>query len=321
MPEQPRERRERESDSSWPPAPWRTRFAPAPTGRLHLGHAVNAIFVWGLARALGGEVLLRVEDHDRLRSRAEYEQALLDDLDWLGFAPDPDPQSRAAYVRQSERGALYEKALGRLAARGLVYPCDCSRRAVALAVGPDAVGDGSERRYPGTCRDRRVEPARTAMRRVQLDPASIRFDDLCLGRQVQRPAEQCGDLLARDRHGHWTYQFAVVVDDLAQGVDVVIRGEDLLASTGRQIQLGGLLGRAAPARFFHHGLLLHPDGSKLSKSRGDTGLAELRAAGRSAGEVLAEAARLAGLAPPGRSLAVADLPALLGERLLARRAP
>ncbi len=321
MPEPTREPERPVGSPSWPTAPWRTRFAPAPTGRLHLGHAVNAVFVWGLARALGGEVLLRVEDHDRVRSRVEHERALLDDLDWLGFAPDPDPQSGATYVRQSERGALYEAALGRLAARDLVFPCDCSRRAVAQAVGPDGVGAEGERRYPGTCRGRRVEPGRTAMRRVRLEPESIAFDDLRLGRQIQCPAEQCGDVLARDRSGNWTYQFAVVVDDLAQSVDVVIRGEDLLASTGRQIQLGGLLGRARPARFFHHALLLHPDGSKLSKSRGDTGLAELRAAGWSPGRLLAEAARLAGLEPPGTSLAAADLPALLGERLLARRAP
>lgn len=114
-------------------------------------------------------------------------------------------------------------------------------RAVALA-GSDGVGAEGERRYPGGRRDRRVEPGRTAMRRVRLEPESIAFDDLRLGPQIQCPAEQCGDVLARDRSGNWTYQFAVVVDDLAQGVDVVIRGEDLLTSTGRQIQLGGLLG-------------------------------------------------------------------------------
>lgn len=309
------------TEAGWPRAPWRTRFAPAPTGRLHLGHAVNALFVWGLAGALGGRVLLRIEDHDRVRSRAVHEQALLDDLDWLGLAPDPDPASGAALVRQSERGALYERALAGLAGRDLVYPCDCTRRAVLARTGATAGVEGVELRYPGTCRDRAVEAGRTTTRRVRLEREAVAFRDLRLGDQLQVPAEQCGDLLARDRDGNWTYQFAVVVDDLAQGIDLVVRGEDLLASTGRQIQLGRLLGRARPAAFLHHPLIRHPDGRKLSKSAGDTGLAELRAAGWSPGRVLAEAARRAGLAPGGGELTARDLAGFVGDRILNRRAP
>lgn len=307
--------------AGWPRAPWRTRFAPAPTGRLHLGHAVNAVFVWGLAGALGGRVLLRIEDHDRVRSRAAHEQALLDDLDWLGLVPDPDPASGAAFVRQSERSALYAAALARLAGRGLVYACDCTRRAVLAASGQGAELEGAELRYPGTCRDRAVDAARNAMRRVRLEPEEIAFHDLRLGGQLQVPAAQCGDLLARDRDGNWTYQFAVVVDDLAQEIDLMVRGEDLLASTGRQIQLGRLLGRERPAAFLHHPLILHPDGRKLSKSAGDTGLAELREAGWSPGRVLGEAARRAGLAPERDELAARDLADLVGGHLLGRRAP
>jgi glutamyl/glutaminyl-tRNA synthetase len=125
--------------------PWKTRFAPAPTGWLHLGHAVNAVFVWGLARAFGGKIALRIEDHDRGRCRPEYELGLLDDLDWLGLAPDIAP------VRQSERNALYETALRSLDA---VYACTCSRRDIA-----DAAGDAgaSEIRYPGTCREKQID--------------------------------------------------------------------------------------------------------------------------------------------------------------------
>jgi len=277
-----------------------TRYAPAPTGYLHLGHVVNALWVWGLARAAGGRVLLRLEDHDRMRCRAELAAAILDDLEWLGFAPDAPP------VRQSERGALYAAALDRLAAAGLVYPCACSRREIAAGGEPGA----GELRYPGTCRERGVDPAATPIRRVRLAAAAIVFDDLRLGARTQRPSEQCGDLAARDRDGNWTYQFAVVVDDLAQGVDLVIRGEDLLTSTGRQIQLAALLGRAAPPRFLHHGLLRRADGSKLSKANRDEGVRDLRADGWSAERVLGAAAHAAGLQAEPRPLAAADAASL-----------
>ena len=131
--------------------------------------------------------------------------------------------------------------------------------------------------------------------RVRLGPGSETFDDLALGPQTQRPDAQCGDLLVRDRVGNWTYQFAVTVDDMVERITHVIRGADLLASTGRQIRLARLLGRPAPPRFLHHALLLGPDGAKLSKSRGDTGIRELRAAGVAPATVLARAREIAGL--------------------------
>lgn len=275
-----------------------TRFAPAPTGRLHLGHAANAVWVWGLARAFGGRVLLRIEDHDRVRSRPEFERGIFDDLDWLGLEPDLPP------VRQSDREALHRGALERLVADGRVYVCACTRREIAAAA-PAAAGE--EARYPGTCRGRGLDAGASPMRRVRLERAEVRFDDLRLGPLVQVPADQCGDLLARDRDGHWTYQFAVVVDDLEQGVDLVIRGEDLLASTGRQIQLARMLGRERPPRFLHHPLILRPDGAKLSKSSRDTGLADLRAAGWTPGRVLGAAAHATGLLDAPRPLAVTAL--------------
>jgi len=279
-----------------------TRYAPAPTGRLHLGHVVNAIWIWGLAGAAGGRVLLRIEDHDRTRCRPELDAALVDDLAWLGFVPDAPP------VRQSERAAIHEAALARLAEAGLVYVCDCTRRAVAAAAPP---GDG-ELRYPGTCRERGVDPAASPIRRVRLDRETIRFDDLRLGPQAQVPAEQCGDLVARDRDGCWSYQFAVTVDDLEQGVDLVIRGADLLASTGRQIQLARLLGRARPARYLHHGLLLRPDGHKLSKARRDEGVCDLRAAGWTPERTIGAAAHAGGLQPEPRPLAAGEVARLFG---------
>jgi len=280
---------------------WTTRFAPAPTGRLHLGHAANAVWVWGLARACGGRVLLRVEDHDRIRSRPDFERGLLEDLEWLGLEPDLPP------VRQSDRDALYGAALDRLAARGRVYVCACTRREIA---GAAPVAPGEEPRYPGTCRGRGLAAEVSPMRRIRIDREVIPFDDLRLGALEQVPAEQCGDLLARDRDGHWTYQFAVVVDDLDQGVDLVIRGEDLLASTGRQIQLAGMLRRERPPRFLHHPLILKPDGAKLSKSSRDTGIAELRASGWTPERVLGAAARATGLLDRDRPLAASALPGL-----------
>jgi glutamyl/glutaminyl-tRNA synthetase len=220
-------------------------------------------------------VLLRIEDHDRSRSRPEFEAALLDDLDWLGFSAD-EP-----LVRQSERGDIYERALDQLRKCGLVYACKCSRTSVGT------------HRYPGTCSDKRLAEGPGLGVRVRLDPTIERFCDLRLGAQEQRPAEQCGDLLVRDRHGNWTYQFAVVVDDWLQGVTLVIRGEDLLDSTGRQIQLARLLGRAEPPAFLHHALLMKTRTQKLSKSDRDTGVRELRARGWTGEQVIALATTLA----------------------------
>ncbi|MEQ1757147.1 MAG: glutamate--tRNA ligase family protein [Vicinamibacterales bacterium] len=261
-------------------APLVTRFAPSPTGYLHLGHVVNALYVWGIARALGARVILRIEDHDRIRCRQEYEDAVLEDLDWLGFVPD---EGRHPVLRQRDRAHVYETALATLATTAHVYRCDCSRR--DIGAGP----------YPGTCRSRAATAGDTSGLRVEMTPGSEAFDDLLLGRQQQSPAAQCGDLLVLDRDGHWTYQFAVTVDDLTQGVNLVIRGADLLDSTGRQLRLARLLGRTAMPVFAHHPLIVNHRGEKLSKSDGVTGIRELRRAGMTADRVLGRAAALAGL--------------------------
>lgn len=284
---------------------------------------MNALHVWGIARAHGGRVVLRIEDHDRTRCRPEYEQALLDDLEWLGL--EADEGHTAEYranrglsgggarcgLRQSDNDARYAAALASLDARGLVYPCSCTRREIAQRA---PRSPGGEARYPGTCRGRRDAAGDVLARRVQLDEVSEAFDDLRLGKQRQCAAWQCGDVLVRDRHGSWTYQFAVTVDDMAQNMGVVIRGEDLLASTGRQLQLAALLGRAMPPRFYHHMLLRHPDGAKLSKSSHDTALRERRAAGATAEMLLGEAAHLAGLTRTAATLPVGALADLFAER-------
>jgi glutamyl-tRNA synthetase/glutamyl-Q tRNA(Asp) synthetase len=284
-----------------------TRFAPAPTGYLHLGHLVNAIHVWGLARARGGRVLLRIEDHDRQRCRPEFVAALLEDLAWLGFEPD------APSEQQSDHSARYEAALEVLRQGGhLLYACDCSRKDLARE-GADV--PDRETPYNGRCRERGLVMAPGRGLRLALAPGEESFTDLILGSQRQDPSRQCGDLLLRDRLGNWTYQFAVVVDDLVDGVDLVIRGEDLLQSTGRQIRLASLLGRTVPPRYAHHTLIRHPGGEKLSKANRDTSVRELRAAGHSAADLLGRAAAMSGLSPTPAPLSVKELPSLFSRPL------
>ncbi len=302
------------------PRGFTTRFAPAPTGHLHLGHIVNAVWVWGLARAYDGRVLLRLEDHDRGRCKLEYERSILEDLDWLGLVPDgastDDFRRGKLPQRQSDNVARYAQRLAELEERGLAYPCICSRgdieRAWAATWAREQGGipllEGVELRYGNTCRALHHDPRSTAARRIVMDHDDPeQFEDLRRGPQVQEPSEQCGDLLARDRNGNYTYQFAVTVDDLDQGVNLVIRGDDLLESTGRQIRLARLLGREMAPRYLHHPLVTHADGRKLSKSAGDTGIRELRAFGATPEAVLGRAAHLGGLPHDGAPIAVSEL--------------
>jgi glutamyl-tRNA synthetase/glutamyl-Q tRNA(Asp) synthetase len=288
-----------------------SRFAPAPTGYLHLGHVLNAIYVWGVTRSLGGRVLLRIEDHDRQRSRARFERAILDDLDWLGFVPDEPAtdafRAGACTGRQSDRGPVYEGALDRLRAAGAVYACRCSRGEIASAVG----ADGLELRYPGSCADRHLPEAPGFGLRARLAPRTERFVDLRHGPQAQNPSEQCGDLLVKDRDGNWTYQFAATVDDHAQGVTLVIRGDDLLASTGRQLQLARLLGRPSPPQFLHHELIMKDPAHKLSKSDRDSGVRDLRARGWTAPAVIGHAAFVAGLIQHDSSIRAEDVSSIM----------
>lgn len=261
----------------------RTRFAPAPTGYLHLGHVANAINVWSLAAADGARVLFRIEDHDRLRSRPEFDTAIVEDLAWLGFVPDDGP------VRQADDDGPYTAAVQRLAGDGLVYGCDCSR----------ATFDAWEREQgaawsgigcPGRCRDRGLDGPTL---RVALGAGSERWMDRLVGPCADE-VTPAGDPSVRDRDGNWTYLMCVVVDDLRQDVDLVVRGRDLMDSTPAQIRLARLLGREQPPTFAHHRLVRDATGRKLSKSSGDTGVRELRAAGHSADEVVAMAAAAIG---------------------------
>jgi glutamyl/glutaminyl-tRNA synthetase len=287
-----------------------TRFAPAPTGYLHLGHVANAIWVWGLAGLTRSRVLLRIEDHDRERSRQAFDAAILEDLDWLGFEPDAGP------IHQRAEAESYEKALERLRTSGVVYACDCTRATFAqwsATHGETWRGSGC----PGACRDRAMTGDNDLVLRAEIGSGTEAWDDRLIGPSSGEPTA-AGDLAVRDRNGNWTYGFSVVVDDLHQSITLVVRGEDLRDATPAQIRLGRLLGREEPPAFAHHPLIRKPSGAKLSKADGDTGVRELRAAGWSSGQVIGTAAAAVGLAAEPRALGTQNVVDLVGGWLRSR---
>jgi glutamyl-Q tRNA(Asp) synthetase len=235
----------------------RGRFAPSPTGPLHFGSLIAAVASYCDARANGGDWLVRIEDVDEPRTRDGAEQQILDALVSYGFSWDGE------VVRQSQRTAHYEHALATLAARGLVYPCACTRRELESA----PIGAGGERVYPGTCRD--GVPADRATRearawRVRVDDAVVGFVDRAQAVQRQSLARDVGDFVVKRADGLFAYQLAVVVDDALQGVSDVVRGCDLLSSTPRQIFLQRALGFEQP-RYLHVPVAADARGEKLSK--------------------------------------------------------
>ncbi len=300
-----------------------TRFAPSPTGELHLGHAAHLLWVWGIARALEGTILLRMEDHDRGRCRREYEQSILDDLRWLGLTPDhPDLDTVASPGpspwRQSDCPDVYAEALETLRGVTAVYGCDCTRSTMAEEGTAEERG---EVRHPDSCRWRNRSWVPGMGIRVALPEETVPAHDLRLGPLYQTPSRQCGDLLARDARGQWTYQFSVAVDDLRQGVTLVIRGEDLVESTGRQVLLARLLGRSHPPVFLHHPLLRDATGAKLSKRIRSTTLSSLRAGGESPESVLGRAAQATGLQESADPLSPSDVVPLFRAWLGAGQRP
>jgi glutamyl-Q tRNA(Asp) synthetase len=274
-----------------PPAPI-LRFAPSPNGWLHLGHAYSALCNARAAEALGGCLLLRIEDLDRTRCKPQYEAALVEDLTWLGLSFEGAPR------RQSKNLGDYAKALARLDVFGLVYPCFCSRAEIARAsVARDP--DGAPL-YPGTCRalsaperaDRLARGGRVALRlemRRAIDLAPDRIEWLEFGEMsdpighIAQPAAW-GDVVLSGRDLAASYHLAVTVDDALQSVTDVVRGRDLLLATSVHRLLQELLGLPAP-RYRHHRLVLDGEGAKLSKSRRSPALLALRAKGVSAAQV------------------------------------
>jgi glutamyl-tRNA synthetase len=299
---------------------YRGRFAPSPTGELHLGSAATALVAWCAARAAGGRLVLRVEDIDRPRVVPGVEARQLDDLRWLGLTWDegPDVGGPHAPYRQSERSAHYEAALARLAAEDLLYRCDCSRAEIAAVASAPHAGDEGPR-YPGTCRDLGMAERawkRPPAIRLRVPSGTIVDDDALQGTIRQDVAAEVGDFVLERGDGIYAYQLACVVDDLAMGITEVVRAVDLLASAPRQVLLARLLGGTAPA-FAHVPLVVAPDGSRLAKRDAGTTLRERRAAGAAPADVVAALGALLGLPAIGDPADLArtfDPRALAGKR-------
>jgi glutamyl-tRNA synthetase len=284
----------------------RGRFAPSPTGPLHLGNARTALLSWLAAQAADGDWLMRVEDLDTPRVRTGMEGRILDELRWLGLDWDegPDLGGPVGPYRQSQLGGRYTEALKTLRAARLAYPCFCSRAEIAAAAtaphGP--VDEGP--RYPGSCRG--LAPAELTRRggerrpawRLAVEPGAVTFEDGVHGPCAFDVADTTGDFVVMRADGIAAYQLAVAVDDAAMGVTDVVRGDDLLPSTARQLLVYRALGLPAP-RFAHVPLVVGEDGERLAKRHGALSLGELRDRGADPRAVVGLLASLSGLAAPG----------------------
>ncbi len=263
----------------------RVRFAPSPTGGLHLGSARTALFNWLFARGQGGKVVLRIEDTDPARSGREHEESILLDLRWLGLDWDEGPDVGGPYApyRQSERGEIYRLHASRLLEAGKAYPCYCTPQELEESK-RRALAEGRTPVYNGACRDltprekeeREAEGRRPALR-FRVPEGEVAFQDLLHG-YVRFPPGTFGDFIIMRSDGSAGFNFSVVVDDAAMGITHVIRGEDHLTNTARHILLFDALGYEPP-RYLHHSLLLGPDGAKMSKRHGATTVREYREAG------------------------------------------
>ena len=278
--------------------PLRGRFAPSPSGRMHLGNLFAALLAWLDVRSLGGEMLLRMEDLDPDRCRAAYLDQLADDLTWLGLDWDLGWRRGETEYCQSHRTSYYEDAFRKLAEKRLVYPCYCSRKELLAASAPHA-SDGA-RVYDGHCRsltpEQRADLENQGRRpawRVRVPEKEIPFMDGNFGPQSQRLDRDCGDFILRRSDGVYAYQLAVAEDDGRMGVTRVVRGWDLLSSTPRQIWLLEELGYEPP-EYCHLPLLVAPDGRRLSKRDKDLDMGVLRAR-YTPEELVGKLAHIAGL--------------------------
>lgn len=285
------------------------RFAPSPSGRMHLGNAFSALIAWLSARSSGGRMVLRIEDLDPRASSRERAKTLIDDLAWLGLDWDEGPHY------QSDRLAAYDDAIVRLEELGLTYPCFCTRAELHAASAPHA-SDGTYL-YAGTCRGlsheevalrAELRPPATRLRVPnEDDPAgTIAWTDLGFGPRQEVLARECGDFLIRRSDAVIAYQLAVVVDDCLMGVNQVVRGCDLLGSSARQTYLARLLGFEAPT-FGHVPLLVAPDGRRLSKRDRDLDLGAMREAGAAPETVVGALAAAADLVEAGAQARPSDL--------------
>ena len=271
------------------------RFAPSPTGRMHLGNVYSALLSWLSVRSQDGAWVLRIEDLDPQRSRREFARQIEDDLRWLGLDWDE-------YYVQSERGEIYTHYLNVLGQKGLTYPCYCTRADIMATQAPHE-SDGRIV-YAGTCRPKQLEEAwlnvdahpsgRKPATRIIVPDEEISFVDAHYGEQSVNLARHCGDFVLRRADGAWAYQLAVVVDDALMGITEVVRGRDLLLSAPQQIYLYRLLGFAAPT-FCHLPLLCNLAGQRLCKRDKSLDLGEIRKAGHLPEAVIGKLAFYAGI--------------------------
>ncbi len=288
------------------------RLAPSPTGAQHVGNARTYLLVWLSIRSRGGRIVLRIEDIDSPRVKVGAAQQAVDDLHWLGLDWDEGPDvggPNAPYV-QTERVDLYREALARLQQDERVYPCTCTRSDIeSAASAPHIEHEGPI--YPGTCATRTASDAATLgdspfAWRFRTTETAREFDDLVAGRQQASVKQQLGDFVVGKMDGLPAYQLAVVCDDHAMGVTEVLRGDDLLPSAFRQIELFDAF-RWIPPKFAHMPLVVGPDGRRLAKRHGDTRLMTLRQQGVSAKELLGLLAWSCGLRPTPEPVSATDL--------------
>ena len=244
------------------------RFAPTPSGRMHLGNVFAALIAWASVRSRSGEMVLRMEDLDTQRTSAEFGEILRQDLNWLGLDYDRETPP------QSQRSDVYDRYFARLEEMGLLYPCYCTRSQLHSVNAPH-LSDGTYV-YPGTCRNLQTPPPnRKPAWRVRVSDKLWQVEDLVQGHYELNLATDCGDMVVRRADGVYVYQLAVTVDDGEAGVTEVVRGMDLLSSAPRQMYLQELFGFPHPA-YGHVPMLLAPDGRRLSKRDKDLDLGELR---------------------------------------------
>ena len=292
----------------------RGRYAPSPTGDLHLGNLRTALLAWLFARCTDGQFVLRVEDLDRPRVRPGASERMLFDLRWLGLDWDEGPDIGGPYAPyiQSERQEIYTIYLQRLQDKDLIYPCYCSRAEIARAASAPHGNEGP--RYPGTCRhltqaQRRQHEAnnrRPSMRFRVDDERTVSFIDLLIGPVEQQVQQTVGDFIVCRSDGIFAYQFAVVVDDALMHINQVVRGVDLLESTARQILLFEALGYQVPT-FAHVPLLLDENGKRFSKRIQSAGLEPLRTTGITPEQVVGQLATECGLVDRSEKLSAREL--------------
>ena len=291
------------------------RFAPSPTGFLHEGHLLSALYVWAAAKKWDLKIHLRIEDHDQGRARKEYIDGIREDLSWLGFKYDSESI-------QSSHFDFFQKVLDKLTAKRVVYPCTCSRKQLQSE---NPIRETGEVIYQGKCRTQTAPCSEPHSLRIVIPDKVINWHDEQLGDFSENPKKQCGDFPIRDRDGFWTYQFAVCVDDLTEGITHIVRGEDIRNSTARQIALSQLISDTCqgdlpiPAYtrplYLHHPLIVDSSGKKLSKREHAYSLRQDKDAGKTAQEILGQILYKAGFLGNNTPIALDQAIAIVAESL------